>query len=117
MRSAQNSHAPRLIGELGKNSKATTKSPGAVLKIRIARPRILFSRRAHATENNFSSARTVRTMTEPTTAAPPVEESAPPNTATEATQKTVNEHAEDEKPLSTEVPRKGKRGRPRKLNY
>lgn len=112
-RGTQNSHAPRLIGELGKNSKAITKSQGAVLKIRSARSRISFTRRAHATENNFSSARTVRrTMSEPATA-PPVEESAP-NATTEATQETVNELAQDEKLLSTEVPRKGKRGRPRK---
>ncbi|KAL9959417.1 hypothetical protein ACROYT_G032740 [Oculina patagonica] len=53
-------------------------------------------------------------MTEPTTAAPVEESAPPPNTTTEATQETVNEHAQDEKLLSTEVPRKGKRGRPRK---
>lgn len=36
------------------------------------------------------------------------------DTSTEATQETVNELVQDEKPVSTEVPRKGKRGRPRK---
>lgn len=51
-------------------------------------------------------------MSDPTTVAP--EEESGPNAATEATQETVNELAQDEKLLSTEVPRKGKRGRPRK---
>ncbi|KAJ7377589.1 High mobility group [Desmophyllum pertusum] len=50
-------------------------------------------------------------MSEESTA--PVEESAQ-DSATETTQETVNELAQDEKLSSTEVPRKGKRGRPRK---
>ena len=66
----------------------------------------------HGTENDFSGARTVRTMIDPSTVAPQEESAA--NATTETTQETVNELARDEKLLSTEVPRKGKRGRPRK---
>lgn len=43
----------------------------------------------------------------------PVEESQQ-NSATEATQETVEEHDQNEKPLQAEVPGKAKRGRPRK---
>lgn len=51
-------------------------------------------------------------MSDPSTVAPQEESAA--NATTETTQETVNELARDEKLLSTEVPRKGKRGRPRK---
>lgn len=51
-------------------------------------------------------------MSDPSTVAP--QEESAPNATAETTQETVNEVARDEKLLSTEVPRKGKRGRPRK---
>ena len=51
-------------------------------------------------------------MSEPSTG---TDEANAKDSLTEETQETVNEPVQDEKPLSaTEVPRKGKRGRPRK---
>lgn len=51
-------------------------------------------------------------MSEPSTG---TDETSAKDSSTEGTQETVNELVQDEKPLSaTEVPRKGKRGRPRK---
>ena len=51
-------------------------------------------------------------MSEPSTG---TDETSAKGSSTEGTQETVNELVQDEKPLSaTEVPRKGKRGRPRK---
>lgn len=49
-------------------------------------------------------------MTEPELAA----EERQPNTTTETTQETVEEHEQNEKPIPAEVPGKAKRGRPRK---
>ena len=51
-------------------------------------------------------------MIDPSTVAP--KEKSAANATTETTQETVNELARDEKLLSAEVPRKGKRRRPRK---